>query len=280
MFKAAALSVAAGLAAPRLAPPPVTLTLPTAPVLAAPRLTAPSLAVPVLPAAPVLRAPAAPVNAAKAPAPSDEADRLIGRAPRMMELQLALLDVAAARTGQDRLTLSMGMSLVGNGLSLADFDAMLTELDALEADLPEAAAALDREFVSGNLRAAFKEGADPREGLSLMAAVMRDVATAVEIRRNGRFMSWFWDYEEGRADAAVSFEGSGVKALSEGRFMVTFGTLDGVPLRMTLHTVGGQVPSARRWLEGAERSPFATPERAAGLSQLRAQLAAFGLLGD
>jgi hypothetical protein len=282
MFKTAALSVAAGLAAPRLAPPPVALTLPTAPVLAAPRLAAPTLTAPLLPAAPLpaLRSPAAPVNAAKATAPSDDARRLMDRAPRMMELQAALLDAAAARTGKDRLTLSVGMSLAGNGLSLADFDAMLTELDALEADLPEAAAALDAEFDSGNLRAAFQEGADPREGLSLMAAVMRDVATAVEIRRNGRFMSWFWDYEAGRADAAVSFSGSGVAALSEGRFMVTFGSLDGVPLRVTLHTLGGKVPSARRWLEGAERSPFATPERAAGLTRLRAQLAAFGLLGD
>lgn len=280
MFKTAALSVAAGLVAPRLAPPPVTLTLPTAPVLAAPRLAAPALTVPGLPAAPVLRAPAAPVNAAKAPAPPDDARRIMDRAPRMMELQAALLDVAAARTGQDRLTLSVGMSLVGNGLSLADFDAMLTELDALEAGLPEAAAALDAEFVSGNLREAFQDGADPRESLGLLAAVMREIATVVEIRRNGRFMSWFWDYEAGRSDAAVSFDASGVKALSEGRYMVTFGTLDGVPLRMTLHTLGGKVPSARRWLEGAERSPFTTPERAAGLARLRAQLAAFGLLGD
>ena len=45
-------------------------------------------------------------------------------------------------------------------------------------------------------------------------------------------------------------------------------------------SLGGKVPDARRWLAGAERSRFTTPERAAGLAALRVQLAAFGLLGD
>lgn len=270
MFKTAALSVAAGLAGPRLAPPPLKLTLPTAPVLVAPRLAAAVLSAPLLPS----------VNAAKPAGPSGDTDRVMSRAPRMMELQAALLRVAAARTGQDMLTLSMGMSLAGNGLSLADFDAMLTALDEMGADLSEAVDALDHEFSSGNLRPdAYRSDVEPLAKLSLLAAVMRDIAYSVEIRRNNRFLSWFWDYEAGRTDGGPDFSGSGVQALSRGRFLVTFGTLGGAPLRVTMATLGGQGPNARRWLEGVERSPFTTPERAAGLAQLRVQLAAFGLLG-
>lgn len=275
MFKTVVLSAAAGLAGPRLAPPPLKLSLPTASALVAPHLAAPTLSAPTL-TAPVL--PAA-VNAAKSPAPSDDAGRLMSRAPRMMELQAALLRVAAARTGQDMTTVSLGMSLVGNGLSLADFDAMLTSLDELGADGAEAAAALDHEFTSGNLKGAFAEGQSPREGLSLLSAVMRDVASAVEIRRNNRFLSWFWDYEAGRKDGNPDFAGTGVQALSNGRTLITFGTLNGAPLQVTMAAIGGNVPDARRWLEGAERSPFTTPERAAGLGALRVQLGAFGLLG-
>lgn len=268
MFKPVMLSVAAGLAVPRLAPPPAALTLPAAPALVAPRLTAPALCA----------SPLGGVNAAAQPAPSADAARLLDRAPRMMALQAALLDAAAARTGQDRLTLSMGMSLVGNGLSLADFDRMLTALDELDAGLDEAAAALDQEFASGNLKDAFPEGRPSQEGLSLLAAVMRDVASAVEIRRNNRFLSWFWDYEAGRSDGGPEFSGTGVRALSGGRYLITFGTLRGTPLQVTMASLGEKRPDARRWLEGVERSPFTTPERAAGLAALRFQLAAHGLL--
>ena len=261
MFKVAALSVAAGLAGPRLAPPPLRLTLPTAPALVAPPLSAPVLSAPLLPR----------VNAVAAP-------NLPARAPRMMELQAALLRVAAARTGMDMTTLSMGMALVGNGLSVGDFDAMLAGLDELGADLPEAAAALDREFASGNLKDAFRAGQSPQEGLSLLSAVMRDVAMSVEIGRNGRFLAWFWDYEAGREEGAPDFSGGDVRALSGGRFHITFGTLNGAPLQVTMATLGGKTPDARRWLEGAERSPFTTPGRAAGLAVLRARLAAQRLL--
>ncbi|TPW21224.1 MAG: hypothetical protein FD126_902 [Elusimicrobia bacterium] len=273
MFKTAALSVAAGLAGPRLAPPPLKLTLPTAPALVAPRLAAPVLSAPLLPT----------VNAAQAPkpaAPPDDVQRVMDRAPRMMELQAALLRVAAAHAGQDITTLSVGMALVGNGLSLADFDAMLAGLDELGADLPEAADALEHEFATGNMKGLFAQGRDPRNALSLLAAVMRDIAYSVEIRRNNRFLSWFWDYEAGRKDGGPDFSTSGVRALSRGRVLVTFGTLDGHPLRVTMATLDGRGPNARRWFEGVLRSPFTTPERAAALDALRVQLAAFGLLGN
>ncbi|TBR21663.1 hypothetical protein EPO15_09680 [bacterium] len=270
MFKTAALSVAAGLAGPRLAPPPLKLTLPTAPALVAPRLAAPVLSAPLLPT----------VNAAKPAAPSDDVQRVMDRAPRMMELQAALLRVAATHAGQDMMTLSLGMSMVGNGLSLADFDAMLTALDELGADLDETTAALEHEFASGNLKGAFVSGREPRQDLSLLAAVMRDIAYSVEIRRNNRFLSWFWDYEAGRKDGGPDFSGSGVRALSKGRCLITFGTLGGAPLRVVMTPLGGQAPNARRWFEGAMRSPFTTPERAAQLDALGVQLKAFGLLGN
>ena len=108
---------------------------------------------------------------------------------------------------------------------------------------------------------------------------MRDIANFVEIRRNGRFMAWFWKYESGLEDGAVDFSGGGVKSLSGGRFLVTFGTLDGAPLRVTMHSLGGKIPNAGRWLDGATRSPFTDPARAAGLAVLRSRLAAAGLLG-
>lgn len=261
MLKPVVLS-AAVLLAPRVAP--VAPVLPARPVL--PGVSAPTLSVPSV------RLPAAPLNAAKPAEPSPEARRLMDRAPRMMELQAALLAVAARRTGQDALTLSLGMSMVGNGLSLADFDAMLAGLDELGAGLAEAAAALDREFEEGNLRRAFAPGTEMREGLSLLAAVMRDVAGCVEIRRNGRFMSWFWDYAEGRTAAAVDFASAGVRPLSGGRYLVTVGTVDGVPLTLTAATLGGKRPDLSRWVDGIERRAGPTP--------LRAALAAHGLLGD
>lgn len=267
MLKPLILSAALGAGAPRLAPVVPSLALPRiAPVLPAPGLAAPNLVAPRL-ASPVLP------NAAKAADP--EAARMMDRLPRMQELQVTLLRAAAEKTGLDVLTLSMGMSLVGNGISLGDLDAMLSGLDELGADNEEAAAALSAEFENGNLKGLFVEGKPSRDGLEMLASVTRDIASAVEIRRNNRFLDWFWGFERGRAKGSASFERPAVRELSGGRWLVVFGTLDGRPLSVTMATLGGKKPDARKWVEGVERSPLYGAE----LTELRALLSAAGLLG-
>lgn len=267
MFKPIILSAALGVTSPRLAPIAPSLALPrVAPVLPAPGLAAPSLAAPRLasPALPNAVAPAAPA-----------ADPGLGRLQRLQSLQYALLEAAEARTGLDITTLSMGMSLVGNGISLGDLDAMLSALDELGAGEAEAAAALSTEFERGNLKDAVVDGKLTRDGLSMLAAVTRDIASAVEIRRNNRFLDWYWGFERGRAKGSFSSENPSVRALSGGRWLVLFGTLDGEPLGVTLATLGGRRPDASKWVQGIERSPLFGAE----LTDLRALLAQAGLLG-
>jgi hypothetical protein len=270
---------------------------PAAPVLLAPALAsmktpplgsilpAPSLTAPVpqvgLRAAPMVQA----LEQGPGPAPvSAEEQKKMDSISAAMTIQSQVLGSISRATGFDPLVLSMGMSVMRQGITVADWLDIGAGLQQLDSDWDEMDKALAQQMRSPQFSEEFRQGKKiSPDDLSMLAWTIKDLPKEVEIARNNHYLGWQYRWQAGDAAAAgASFQGASVKRLSEDSWMIDLGSIPGPQgaqkLRFSMQGFPEHPVDAKPQLDALLASPLLTPEQRADLLRLALRLEAEGLL--
>ncbi|MBI3564946.1 MAG: hypothetical protein HY079_07110, partial [Elusimicrobia bacterium] len=198
-----------------------------------------------------------------------------------LQTQGWLLGVLAKRSGQEPMVLSLGMSLAGDGMSVADWAEVLRGLTAEEASPAEAEEALLRATEHGPFAKAL--GPDNRPDIgdwSVLKMQLMGLGGEVAILRNNRFIGWTYDLAAGRPTPRFAPDPE-VRDRGDGTWRVRLGWLDrdgtAEPLVVTLRPDAGKAPSLAYFLDPAFASPRLSPDVRAALDSVAAALSAAGV---
>lgn len=269
---AAPMRLTASLSGPQT---PGLLSILPAPAPAAP---APKVG---LQAAPLVQAlEAGPGPAAVEPQPPQEESPIA----LAMLMQSQVLGSISRATGFDPLTLSLGMSMLKQGLSVKDWIDVGAGLQDIGSDWGEMDKALARVVRSGQFSEEFRRGEKiSPDDLVMLSMVIKELPREVEIARNNQYLGWRYDWEAGEASAAgASFRDASVKRMSEDSWMIDLGLVPGpggaLRLRVTLHSFAGQNADAKPQMDALLASPLLTAEQKSDLLALSEKLEKEGLL--
>ncbi|MBI5238959.1 MAG: hypothetical protein HY926_00660 [Elusimicrobia bacterium] len=260
-----------GLSSPRT---PGLLSILPAPTLAAP---APKVG---LQAAPMVQALAAPGPAPVEPEAPGEDNPMAAA----MIMQSQILGTISRATGFDPLTLSLGMSMLRQGLTIKDWLDVGAGLQNIDSDWDEMDKVLAHQVRSSQFSEQFREGTNiSPDDLVMLSLVIKELPQEVEIARNSQYLGWRYDWEAGKASAAgASFQDASVKRVSADAWMLDLGVAPGPGgaqrLRVTLHTLGERHADAKPQLDALLASPLLTSEQKADLLRLAEKLEKEGLL--
>lgn len=265
-----------GPAAPvRLTPGLTSLqTLPLLSILPAPSLTAPVPAA-GLQAAPLVQA------LETGPGPAPVAPQAPGEDSPMaaaMIMQSQVLGSIARATGFDPLTLSLGMAMLKQGLSVTDWLDIGAGLQEIGSDWDEMDKVLSRQVRSPQFSKEFRQGQKVSpDDLVMLSMVIKDLPREVEITRNNQYLGWRYDWEAGKASAAgAAFQDASVKRMAEDAWMLDLGVVPGPGgaqrLRVTMHTIGERHADAKPQMDALLSSPLLTPEQKTDLLKLAEKL--------
>ncbi|MCX5796410.1 MAG: hypothetical protein NTY77_13035 [Elusimicrobia bacterium] len=269
---------------------------PVGPALGAPHFTnslvpqlqsmvpAPSLTAPMpkvgLQAAPIVQTMEAP-----GPAPvAAEDQKFQDSMAAAMTMQSQVLGSISRATGFDPLVLSLGMSMLREGLSAKDWLDIGAGLQDRDSDWDEMDKVLAQQMRSPQFSEGFRKGQKiSPDDLTMLAWTIKDLPREVEIARNNQYLGWQYRWEAGDASAAgASFKNASVKRLSKDSWMIDLGAIPGPQgaqrLRFSLEGFSGRAADAKPQLDALLSSPLLTPEQRADLLRLALRLEAEGLL--
>ncbi len=201
-----------------------------------------------------------------------------------MLMQSQVLGSIARATGFDPLTLSLGMSMLQQGITVKDWLDVGAGLQEIGSDWDEMDKVLSREMRSPQFSEEFRQGKKiSPDDLVMLSMVIKELPREVEIARNGQYLGWRYDWEAGKASAAgASFQDASVKRMSEDAWMLDLGVVPGpegaLRLRVTLHSFAGHGADARPQMDALLASPLLTAEQKADLLALSEKLEKEGLL--